>query len=188
MMSNSKLTLAALLGVTVLAATGCRHNIVQAEPPSVASPPIIEPLPAPEQPPAREAESTPAPVPEPGTTPPPPANVSAEPAPARPRPAPAETEVPKPKPDAPAPVIAPQLSARQQADATRATNDDIRVAEKNLRGVSGKPLKPPQQDLVDKIEGFLSQAHEAIRADDWVRAQNLAHKAEVLSVELNRSF
>jgi hypothetical protein len=186
-MSQSRITLAALLGLMMVAVTGCRHNIVQAEPPSVAAPPVIEPLPAPE-PPARSAQAEPAPVPEPGTTPPPPANVSAEPEPARPRPAPAEAEAPKPKPDAPAPVIAPQLSPRQQAEATRSTTDDIRVAEKNLQGVAGKPLKPPQQDLVDKIQGFLSQAHDAIRSDDWVRAQNLAHKAEVLSVELNRSF
>ena len=187
-MTSKKLTFAALLGLAAIAATGCRHNIVQAEPPSVASPPIIEPLPTP-QPPAHTAEATPAPVPEqPSTAPAPPVNVSAEPEPARPRPAPAEAEVPKPKPDAPAPVIAPQLSARQQAEATRATNDDIRMAEKNLQGASGKRLKPPQQDLVDKIQGFLSQAHDAIREDDWVRAQNLAHKAEVLSVELNRSF
>lgn len=187
-MSNSKLTFAALLTLAVVAATGCRHNIVQAEPPSVASPPIIEPLPAPEQPPAHTAESTPAPVPEPGAAPLPPVNVSEEPEPTKPRPAPVEAEAPKPKPDAPAPVIAPQLSARQQADATRATTNDIRTAERNLQSASGKRLKPSQQDLVDKIQGFLSQAHDAIRDDDWVRAQNLAHKAEVLSVELNRSF
>jgi hypothetical protein len=187
-MSNSRLTLAVVLGLAVVTAAGCRHDIVQAEPPSVASPPIIEPLPAPQQPPAHTAETSPAPVPEPSATPPPPADVSAEPEPTRPRPAPAEAEAPKPKSDAPAPVIAPQLSPREQAEATRATNDDIRTAEKNLQGASGKPLKPPQQDLVDKIQGFLSQAHDAIRSDDWVRAQNLAHKAEVLSVELNRSF
>jgi len=187
-MSRNRIILAALLGLAVVGATGCRRNIVQAEPPSVASPPVIEPLPAP-APPARTAESAPAPVPEPTVAPPPPANVSAEPPPARPRPAPAEAEAPKPKVDeVPPPVIAPQLSARQQAAATRATNTDLQLAKKNLQAVAGKPLKPSQQDLVDKIQGFLSQVDDAIRADDWVRAQNLAHKAEVLSVELNRSF
>lgn len=188
-MLRSKLILGLLLGLAIAAAGGCRRNIVRAEPPSVTSPPTVEPLPAPE-PPARTAESTPPPVQEPGAAPAPPANVSAESAPPRPRPAPAEVEAPKPKPDAdaPAPVIAPQLSAGRQAEATRATTEDIRVAEKNLQAASGKQLKPSQKDLVDKIRGFLAQAHEAILADDWVRAQNLAHKAEVLSVELNRSF
>jgi len=41
---------------------------------------------------------------------------------------------------------------------------------------------------VEKISGFLSQAHEAIIADDWVRAQNLAEKAGVLSSELVKSL
>jgi len=190
-MMNSRhgFVFACLLGLAVLAGTGCRRNIVRAEPPSVASPPAIEPLPAPEPQPAPVAEATPAPVPEPGATPPPPANLSAESQPPRPRAAaPAEAEAPKPKPDQPPPEIAPQLSPRQQAEATRSTTNDIRVAERNLQLASGKQLKASQKDLVEKIQGFLSQAHEAIRADDWVRAQNLAHKAEVLSVELNRSF
>ncbi len=94
---------------------------------------------------------------------------------------------PSPKAEPP-PQIAPQLSPRQQAEATRSTTDDIRVAERNLQAASGKQLKASQKDLVDKIQGFLSQAREAIRADDWVRAQNVAHKAQVLSVELIRSF
>ena len=45
-----------------------------------------------------------------------------------------------------------------------------------------------QKELVGKISGFLGQAHEAILTDDWVRAQNLAEKARVLSVELTKSF
>ncbi len=57
-----------LLGLAVIAGAGCRRNIVRAEPPSVASPPAVEPLPTPE-PPAAVAESAPAPVPEPGATP-----------------------------------------------------------------------------------------------------------------------
>lgn len=189
MNSRHGFVFACLLGLAVLSGTGCRRNVVRAEPPSVTSPPVVEPLPAPEPAPGPVAESTPAPVPEPGATPPPPANISSESQPPRPRPAaPAEAEAPKPKPDQPPPVIAPQLSPRQQADATRSTTNDIRVAERNLQLASGKQLKASQKDLVEKIQGFLSQAHEAIRADDWVRAQNLAHKAEVLSVELNRSF
>jgi hypothetical protein len=189
MNSRHGFTFAFLLCLTVFAGTGCRRNIVRAEPPSVASPPQVEPLPAPQPLPAPVAESTPAPVPEPGTTPPAPVNVSPAPAPPRPRTAaPAEAEAPKPKPDQPPPEIAPQLSPRQQAEATRSTTNDIRVAERNLQQASGKQLKASQKDLVEKIQAFLSQAQEAIHADDWVRAQNLAHKAQVLSVELNRSF
>jgi hypothetical protein len=54
--------------------------------------------------------------------------------------------------------------------------------------VSGKQLNAAQKDLADKISGFLAEAHGAILADDWVRAQNLAEKARVLSAELVKSF
>ena len=174
-----------LLGFAFIVASGCQRNIVRAEPPSVASPPTARtPLPQPTAatPPA---DSEPVPVPEPAASAqPPPIDIAPQPGPARPRPAPAEAEAPKPRPDAPAPEIAPQLSARQQADATRRTTDAVRVAEKNLQSSVGKRLNVSQKDLVEKIQDFLSQAHEAIRANDWVRAENLAQKAQVLSAEL----
>lgn len=171
------------LGAGVL--SGCRRNIVRAAPPSVTSPPQTEPFPQPTavnpQPEAPPAE-------------PPDLAQPAEPAPAiagqpRPRP-PVETEVakPKPEPEPQPPQIAPQLSAKEQAAAVRTTTDDIRVAERNLQTAYGRKLNASQNDLVEKIAGFLSQAHEAIRSGDWVRAQNLAQKAQVLSVELIKSL
>lgn len=53
---------------------------------------------------------------------------------------------------------------------------------------NGRQLNAAQKDLIEKINGFLAQAHEAIVSDDWVRAQNLADKAQVLSSELVKSF
>ena len=61
-------------------------------------------------------------------------------------------------------------------------------AEENLQKAGGRQLNAAQKDLTEKISGFLAQAHEAILADDWVRAQTLAEKARVLSVELVNSF
>jgi outer membrane biosynthesis protein TonB len=165
--------------------SGCRRNIVRAAPPSVATPPDAEPFPqptvTPQQSPVASAE-------------PPEVKTPTQPVPAvaeqpRPRP-PVETEAAAPKAEPePEPIqIAPQLSAKAQAAAVRTTTDDIRVAEKNLQVAYGRQLNASQNDLVGKIAGFLSQAHEAIRAGDWVRAQNLAQKAQVLSVELLKSF
>jgi exosome complex RNA-binding protein Csl4 len=107
----------------------------------------------------------------------------------RPRaPVEAEAAAPKAEPE-PEPIqIAPQLSAKAQAAAVRITTDDIRLAERNLQVAYGRQLNAAQNDLVEKIAGFLAQAHEAIRAGDWVRAQNLAQKAQVLSVELVKSI
>jgi len=182
--SRKFLLLACLI---VAGASGCRRNIVRSAPPSVATPPRTEPLPQPtvvtppadvqpEAPPNLPAAAAPLPT--------------VQPAPSRPR-APAETETPKPKPEpevASSPQISPQLSPQDQADAVRHTTDDIRVAERNLQLASGKQLNASQSDLVEKIRGFLGQAHEAIRASDWVRARNLAQKAQVLSAELMKSL
>lgn len=53
--------------------------------------------------------------------------------------------------------------------------------------MNGRKLNATQNDMVEKIRGFLGQAQEAIQAGDWFRAQNLASKAELLSEELVRS-
>ena len=68
------------------------------------------------------------------------------------------------------------------------TTGNLTQAEQNLQQASGKTLNAAQKDLTEKIRAFLAQAHEAILADDWVRAQNLAEKARVLSAELVKSF
>jgi outer membrane biosynthesis protein TonB len=106
-----------------------------------------------------------------------------------PRPRPSQTEnadttSPKPAP----PQISPQLSPQDLAAAKNSTSSNITAAEKNVQLANGKQLNAAQQDLIGKINGFLGQAHEAIVADDWVRAQNLAEKARVLSSELVKSF
>jgi len=177
--------LVVLLCLAAVGLGGCRRNIVRAAPPSVATPPDTEPFPQPtvvtQQPPTPSAE-------------PPDLQPPAQPVPAvadqpRPRvPVEAEAVAPKAEPE-PEPIqIAPELSAKDQAAAVRTTTDDIRVAERNLQVAYGRQLSASQNDLVGKIAGFLGQAHEAIRTGDWVRAQNLAQKAQVLSVQLVKSF
>jgi hypothetical protein len=74
------------------------------------------------------------------------------------------------------------------AAARNSTTSNIATAEKNLQRANGRQLNAAQKDLTEKISGFLGQAHEAIVANDWVRAQNLAEKARVLSAELVKSF
>ncbi len=172
-----------LLGLAALAISGCQHNTVRAAPPKVISAQRVEPMPQPVPAGKPQPESEPAPQPEPSPAPAAPAPL---PTPAPPRPAPVET--PKPKSEPEPPQISPELSPQDQADAMRHTNDDIRSAEKNLQRANGKKLNPSQNDLVGKVQGFLSQAHEAILANDWVRARNLALKAQVLSTELVKSL
>jgi hypothetical protein len=168
---------------------GCGRNIVRAASPSVVPAPPVEPRPANSSASGPAAEAIPAPEipqPAPELIPPP----AADPAPP-PRPRPATAATP-PESPAPNPVLAPQitpaLTAADQTRLSRLATDQIRVAERNLQAATGRRLNSVQDDLFQKVQGFLSQAHEAIRANDWVRAQNLAEKAQVLSAELVKSF
>ena len=176
--------LLACLAAPILA--GCGRNIVRAASPSVTSPPPGEPAP-------RPAASSPAPIAAPELPQPAPELVISpgpEPQPPRPRPAPvaAEPEPPRPRTEVAPPQISPILTPADQERLTRLSTDQIRIAERNLQLAAGRRLNAVQNDLAEKVRGFLSQAHEAIRANDWVRAQNLAEKAQVLSAELVKSF
>jgi outer membrane biosynthesis protein TonB len=176
-----------LLFAAAFAATGCgAKHLVRAAPPSVSTPPPQEtaPVPLPPPPPPVETKTEEPPPEAPPPTPPPaPAKAPA------PRPRPQQPQTAEPGPPKPAPPqISPQLSAQDLAIAKNNTTVNMVTAEKNLQAATGKELNAAQKDLVEKINGFLGQAHEAIVADDWVRAQNLAEKARVLSAELVKSF
>jgi hypothetical protein len=181
-----KFQLLALLCAVSAVMAGCASkHIVRAAPPSVSAPPPDEtsPMPPPETPPPVTTTEEPAPeVPSPAPPPVP----GKRPAAPR-RPAPAETADPTPAKPAP-PQISPQLSPRDLEATKKNTTANITTAEQNLQLANGKQLSAAQKDLTEKIKGFLSQSHEAIMADDWVRAQNLAEKARVLSAELVKSF
>lgn len=181
-----KSQLLALLSVLSVLTAGCASkHIVRAAPPSVSEPPPAEtaPMPAPEAPPPVATTEEPAPeVPSPALAAPPPKK------PAQPkRPAPPETAEAAPSKPA-APQLSPQLSPHDLEATKASTTQNITMAEQNLGLANGKQLSPAQKDLTEKIKSFLSQSHEAIMADDWVRAQNLAEKARVLSAELVKSF
>jgi len=183
-----KRQLLALVCAAAAGLAGCANkHIVRAEPPSVSAPPTDEtaPMPQPEAPPPVTTAAEPEPAPEVPAPAPPPAPAKRPAQPKRPAP----TETPEPAPAKPAaPQISPQLSAQDLEATKKSTTSSITTAEQNLQFANGKQLSAAQKDLTEKINGFLKQAHEAIMSDDWVRAQNLAEKARVLSAELVKSF
>jgi len=177
-----------LLGGLALGSSSCKHNVQAAAPvdsapvPKAAEPPPPT-GPAPdvhETPPSGGTPSTPAPL---NTTttppPPPPAHKPKKPEPATDQTEPARQDAPQ---------ISPQLSPGDQAAYERKTNDDIAVAQRNLQQAGGHPLSASQQDIAEKVRSFVDQSHEASKAGDWTRAQNLAEKARLLSVELVNSL
>jgi len=88
----------------------------------------------------------------------------------------------------PAPQISPQLSPDEQANYQRKTKEDLEVAERNLQQANGKTHSAAQEDLKEKIRRFIEQSRDATKAGDLARAQNLAQKARLLSVELVESL
>jgi len=180
-----------------LLAGGCARRNVQAAAP-VATPPL---------PSISKAERPMTTAPDTDASPPPETSVTAPmieaqesstlpitvpaapavPAPRRPQEPASESAAEAPS-QRPAPLITPQLSAGDQASFERETGEDIAVAEKNLQGAQGRQLSAPQKDIVDKIRSFLSQARDASKIGDWARAQNSAHKARLLSIELMNSL
>ena len=131
--------------------------------------------------PAAGAESVPDLQP---LIPPPAALHSAPPRPRMPA-APAETDSTE---KVEAPVIAPQLSVAEASAAQEQTRMSLNIAEHNLARARGRSFTSMQADLVEKVRGFTDQAREAGREADWVRARNLAEKAQLLSEELIRSL
>jgi hypothetical protein len=192
---NARMAMAVLTCAFSFGAVGCAHKTVHAAAPVAAAPEPPEARPmntAPDTDASPPAEVVAAPPALPTNVAPPPAQVSVPPPkPAAPRrPAgdqPADTESEQPA-HPPAPQISPQLSPSDQATYQRKTGDDTAVAEKNLQETSGKQLNAAQQDLAGKIRSFLSQSRDASKDGDWVRAQNLAQKARLLSNELINSF
>jgi hypothetical protein len=181
---SGRLIASAILCVFLAFVAGCHRHTVMAAPPVSTAPATTEP-----QPPATPpVETKPEPAPE---TPPvtPPAPTTPAPAPPAPRPAPHKTEKTDPVPERPpAPLISPQLSPKDRAALERRTNEKIAEAEKNLQLAYGRELNAAQHDLVEKINNFLGQSREALRASDWTRAYNLAQKAYLLSVDFANSF
>ena len=88
----------------------------------------------------------------------------------------------------PAPQISPELTEGEKANLQRGLKEDAAVADSNLKQANGKRLNAQQNDLMDKIKGFLDQSTAAANEGDLARAKNLAQKARVLSVELVNSL
>lgn len=86
------------------------------------------------------------------------------------------------------PAIAPQITAEESEVAQRQTRQSLYIADRNLTQTRGHSLSPIQADLVEKIQSFAREARAASREGDWIRARNLAEKAQILSQELVRSL
>src|ERR1700691_3084552 len=191
--TESALLAAVFLSGLSFSAAGCNRTSVKAAAPVAAAP---APSTADSKPITNVAPDTDALPPVETVAPPPtPAATTAplpvEPAHPKPPPPPhrqpsevsSDTQAEQPA-RTPPPQISPQLSPGDQATMRHSTGEDVTVAQKNLQQANGKVLNAAQLDLQEKIRSFLVQSEEAGKAGDWSRAQTLAQKARLLSVEL----
>lgn len=193
MTPGRKLATLVPLALVLLVGAGCHRQKVQAAAPPPAAPPAsTNPQPATAPPSTTATPSEGKPATPTGEAPTNPAPETPAPKPVTPRPhvnpAPSATPEPTPPPRPAPPQIRPSLSPAQLAEYKKKTNDAMAEAEKNLQRAYGRELSQEQQDLVEKIRGFLTQAREAGDAGDWGRAVNLAEKARLLSAELVNSL
>jgi hypothetical protein len=72
--------------------------------------------------------------------------------------------------------------------AQQQTSESLGIAEHNLQRANSRTLNSVQSDLVAKVSSFVAQSRQAAGERDWIRASNLAKKAEVLSEELANSL
>jgi hypothetical protein len=175
---------------------GCAHKKVLAAAPVLTPPsPDVRPMtiaPDTDASPPLEAAAVAPDVPTSNVAPPVDLGPAKTAPPPRRTPAPAASSEANADADAaahpPAPRIAPQLSPSDRHAFQLRVNEEAAVARKNLQSTGGRPLNAAQQDLADKIRGFLDQSRDAGKDGDWARAENLAQKARLLSVELINSL
>lgn len=187
--------LAGALSVLALGTVGCGQKKVVAAAPVLAAPsPDVRPMtiaPDTDASPPLEATAVAPTVPTATEAPMvdlPPAKAAPPPRRTPSAPSTAEANEPDNPSHPPAPRIAPQISRGDQQASQRRIDDDLAVAQKNLQSSGGRQLNAAQQDLVDKIRGFLDQSREAGKEGDWARSENLAQKARLLSIELINSL
>jgi flagellin-specific chaperone FliS len=104
-----------------------------------------------------------------------------------PPPPPAKEGVPPPAPLPPA-VLSPQVGQADEDRLKRDSTTHIQKAEDIIKQVSQKKLNKDQQDTLSTVQSFLANAKEAMAAQDFLRASNLATKAQVLAEELFRAL
>lgn len=182
-----------LAGALMTGLSGCQKRVAQASPPLVVVPTPAPPQASIPEPPPTDSTAT---TPGVSTTKPSATATTEVHTPPHKQRSSSETPAPNANPAAdapagakpPAPQMSPQLSPSEQAAFEQRTNENVTRSAQNLEQATGRQLNSTQHDLVEKVRAFLDEAREAAHTSDWLRANNLSHKAYLLSLELVNSF
>jgi hypothetical protein len=88
----------------------------------------------------------------------------------------------------PAPAVLPELGHANEEQLKEEAEGKLEGAERVADQIDQERLAPHQHDTFLTIQSFLAKAREALSLRDFLKALNLADKAQVLAEELLRGL
>ena len=85
-------------------------------------------------------------------------------------------------------MLSPQVGQADEDRLKRESTTRIQKAEEIIKQIDQKKLTKDQQDTFSTIQSFLANGKDALAAQDFLRASNLADKAQILAEELFRAL
>ncbi|MFQ5871916.1 MAG: hypothetical protein ACE5IB_07145 [Candidatus Geothermarchaeales archaeon] len=85
------------------------------------------------------------------------------------------------EPPSPPPVLAPQVGTEAGSGERWDAEAKIEGAEEIVKQIDQQTLAEEQQEIFSTIQSFLFKAREALSLGDFLRAFNLAEKAQILA-------
>jgi hypothetical protein len=85
-------------------------------------------------------------------------------------------------------VLTPQMGRGDEDRLLREANERIQKAEQTVQQLERKRLVEDQQETYATIRSFIASAREAASAQDFLKANNLAEKAQILAEDLLRNL
>jgi len=102
-------------------------------------------------------------------------------------PPPPKAPPPRPKSVTPPPVLSPQMGQAEEEHQRQEADGKIQKAEQTVQQVDQSKLAKDQQETYATVRSFIGNAKEALSAHDFVRANTLAEKAQLLADDLLHS-
>lgn len=85
-------------------------------------------------------------------------------------------------------VLSPRVGQEEEDRLKQEAKLRIEEAERIVKQIDQHKLAKEQRGTFSTIQSFLSKAREALSLEDFLRAFNLADKAQILAQELLNSF
>ena len=86
----------------------------------------------------------------------------------------------------PPPVLSPQIGPDEADKLRQEASRRLERTEQLLDRIADKRLTRDQHETLETIQNFLVNARDALTAQDYLKAANLAEKAHVLAQELTQ--